>query len=185
MKQRKVSLEELIANCEKEYSRWDEIYSNGCRDPCWTDGCNLNLVRNHIISYRKQIESYCAEKSVESPPILLRELPPKLNSDYMAKAEQIREGADKILTKIEQMPDYIGLCECQLGLSPQMRSQCGSQYIMQWVDRLRYAIEKDKLVIMRLHLRQADEIYARISEVLAKANTMPQENYQLSLFDTA
>lgn len=131
MKQRKVSLEELIRDCEKEYSLWDEIHSNGCRDPCWPDGCNLNLVRNHIISYRKQIESYCAEKSVESPPILLRELPPKLSDDYMAKAEQLREGAGKILTKIEQMPDYIKLRECQLGLSPQLRSQCGSQYVMQ------------------------------------------------------
>lgn len=185
MKQRKVSLEELIRDCEKEYSLWEEIYSNGCRDPCWSDGCNLNLVRNHIISYRKQIESYCAENSVESPPILLRELPPKLSDDYMAKAEQIRERACTILTKIEQMPDYIGLRECQLGLSPQMRSQCGSQYVMQWVDRLRYAIQKDKLVIMRLHLWQADEMYARISEVLAKANTLPQESYQLTLFDTA
>ncbi len=185
MKQRKVSLEELVANCEKEYSRWDEIYSNGCRDPCWADGCNLNLVRNHIISYRKQIESYCAEKSVEKPPILLRELPPKLSNDYMVKAEQIREGVRKFLTKIEQMPDFIQLRECQLGLSPQSRSQCGSQYVMQWVDRLRYAIENDKLVIMRLHLWQAEEIYARISEVWAKANTLPQETFQLSLFDTA
>lgn len=131
MKQRKVLLEELVGNCEKEYSRWDEIYRNGCRDPCWPDGCNLNLVRNHIISYRKQIESYCEEKSIESPPILLRELPPKLRDDYMAKAEQIREGAGNILTKIEQMPDYIKLRKCHLGLSPKLQSECGSQYVMQ------------------------------------------------------
>lgn len=36
---------------------------------------------------------------------------------------------------------------------------------------------------MRLHFWQADEMYARIGEVLAKANALPQENYQLSLFD--
>lgn len=92
MKQRKVSLEELISNCEKEYALWDEIRRSGCRDPCWPDGCNLNLVRNHIISYKRQIESYCAEKSVERPPILLRELPLQISNDYMAKAEEIREG---------------------------------------------------------------------------------------------
>lgn len=73
MKQRKVSLEKVVLNCEKEYSRREEIHRSGCRDPCRNDGCNLNLVPNHIISYKKQIESYCAERSVERPPFLLRE----------------------------------------------------------------------------------------------------------------
>ncbi len=50
MKQRKVSLEKVVLNCENEYSHCEEIHRSGCRDPCRNDGCNLNLVRNHIIS---------------------------------------------------------------------------------------------------------------------------------------
>lgn len=185
MKQRKVSLEELISNCEKEYSLWDEIYSNGCRDPCWHDGCNLNLVRNHIIYYKKQIEAHCAEKSAENPPILLRELPPQVSNDYMAKSGEIRKGAEKLLTKIMDMPEFIQLRKCQLGLSSAHRSECGSQYVMQWVSRLNEAIKNNQLVTMRNLIRQADEMLARIPGVLAKANELPQETYQLSFFDSA
>lgn len=34
---------------EKDISRWNDICKNGCSDPFWPDGVNLNLVRNHII----------------------------------------------------------------------------------------------------------------------------------------
>ena len=40
MKQRKVSLEKVVLNCENEYSRWEKIRRSGCRDPCRHDGCN-------------------------------------------------------------------------------------------------------------------------------------------------
>ena len=37
------------------------INENSCNDPFWPDGCNMNLTRNHIISY-KNIAELC-EKS--------------------------------------------------------------------------------------------------------------------------
>lgn len=38
------------------YKHWKDIYNNGCNDPFWCDGTNLNLVRNHIEYYRRKIE---------------------------------------------------------------------------------------------------------------------------------
>ena len=34
---------------DAEYKHWDDLKKNGCSDPAWPDGVNLNLVRNHII----------------------------------------------------------------------------------------------------------------------------------------
>ena len=37
------------AELQKDIDRWEDIKQNGCNDPFWPDGVNLNLVRNHII----------------------------------------------------------------------------------------------------------------------------------------
>ena len=33
----------------REIEHWKDINQNGCSDPFWPDGCNMNLTRNHII----------------------------------------------------------------------------------------------------------------------------------------
>lgn len=33
----------------EEIAQWKDINQNGCNDPFWSDGCNMNLTRNHII----------------------------------------------------------------------------------------------------------------------------------------
>ena len=34
---------------EKEYARWDEVFTKGGSDPFWSDGVNLELIRNRIL----------------------------------------------------------------------------------------------------------------------------------------
>lgn len=38
----------------REIEQWKDINQNGCNDPFWSDGCNMNLTRNisFIISQR-------------------------------------------------------------------------------------------------------------------------------------
>ena len=45
-------LEEL----EKAYAQWESLYLQGGSDPFYADGVNLNLVRNHILYFKRQIE---------------------------------------------------------------------------------------------------------------------------------
>ena len=45
-------LEEL----EKAYAQWESLYQQGGSDPFYPDGVNLNLVRNHILYFKRQIE---------------------------------------------------------------------------------------------------------------------------------
>lgn len=41
--------EQIRAELDDDYARWDRISKEGCSDPFWEDGVNMNLVRNHII----------------------------------------------------------------------------------------------------------------------------------------
>ena len=40
---------------------WKHINEEGCSDPFWPDGMNMNLTRNHILSYRNEIAEICEE----------------------------------------------------------------------------------------------------------------------------
>lgn len=42
-------LQELCKHVRQEIEIWEYINQNGCNDPFWADGTNMNLTRNHII----------------------------------------------------------------------------------------------------------------------------------------
>ena len=47
----KMTVEQIQANLDERFRAWNRIAQNGCSDPGWPDGVNMNLVRNHIIYY--------------------------------------------------------------------------------------------------------------------------------------
>lgn len=52
-------LDLLCSQIIRERDHWNYINENGCNDPFWPDGCNMNLTRNHIISYKRDIAELC------------------------------------------------------------------------------------------------------------------------------
>lgn len=44
-------VKQYCVKIRKEIQHWKDINQNGCNDPFWSDGCNMNLTRNHIIYY--------------------------------------------------------------------------------------------------------------------------------------
>ena len=45
----------LEAQVQADVAHWHDLKANGCSDPFWPDGVNMNLVRNHIIYALRQI----------------------------------------------------------------------------------------------------------------------------------
>lgn len=37
----------LTGILEERFQHYDEVLENGCNDPLWADGVNLNLIRNY------------------------------------------------------------------------------------------------------------------------------------------
>lgn len=72
----------------KEISQWKDINQNGCNDPFWSDGCNMNLVRNHIIYYQSKIREICTENRLPLPDEYYLAVPPEVNANYMANLKQ-------------------------------------------------------------------------------------------------
>lgn len=56
MAKKRRSLEEQIEHAASEllcaFARWDYIRTKGCHDPFYPDGENMNLERQHIMSYK-------------------------------------------------------------------------------------------------------------------------------------
>lgn len=52
-------LDLLCSQIIRERDHWNYINENGCNDPFWPDGSNINLTRNHIIQCEFETESTC------------------------------------------------------------------------------------------------------------------------------
>lgn len=69
-------------------NRWKFINENGCNDPAWTDGCNMNLVRNHILYYKKKISELCSREGFIMPEEYYLPTPPEVDNNFMANLKQ-------------------------------------------------------------------------------------------------
>lgn len=90
-KKRKSPEQQIKCLCEKireRISHWKDICENGCNDPSWADGCNMNLVRNHIIYYKHQIIKLCDENNLSYPEDIYLQTPPQVNDNYMANLKE-------------------------------------------------------------------------------------------------
>lgn len=63
----------------RELEHWQDIFTNGCSDPAWPDGCNLNLTRNHILSALRSLRYLGEDTSGEY-------IPPEVENGLMIPA---------------------------------------------------------------------------------------------------
>lgn len=86
-----VELDECVDAMHESRDRWNEILAGGCNDPFWPDGTNMNLVRNHIIYFRKRIRELCETNGMIAPEEADWDLPPKVPENlYIGDKESKR-----------------------------------------------------------------------------------------------
>lgn len=83
-------LKALCNNIRQEIDHWEYINQNGCSDPFYADGVNMNLTRNHIIYAKRQIAEMCVEHGIPVPEEMYLPTPPEVNDYYMASMKQKR-----------------------------------------------------------------------------------------------
>lgn len=91
--------EELI----DRYTRWSHIYHNGCSDPSYEDGVNLNLVRNHIIYAKKDCEKFLGDNLHLYPDSYFFPDPVQLPNDFMAVDRKLN-CRGKVLLSTKTLP---------------------------------------------------------------------------------
>lgn len=92
----------------EEIAQWKEINQNGCNDPFWPDGVNMNLTRNHIIYYQRLIREICTENQLPFPEEYYFSPPPEVDKNYMANLKQ-KERVKRIFSqrKIPAKQKYV------------------------------------------------------------------------------
>ena len=75
---------------KKSSMRWENQYKNGCNDPFWSDGCNLNLLRNHMIYYKRKIRELCEQIKAKLPDDYYIPIPNYVDNNYFAEPNSER-----------------------------------------------------------------------------------------------
>lgn len=136
---------------ENSYERWEHIYKHGCYDPFFEDGVNLNLVRNHIIHYKEMLEK---ESSLFAmPDAYYREIPPKVDSKYIARSDEIRANAIMSMQRIDEDNNLKYVREHSCDLTEKQRSQLCVPAVIGYADTLRKAIADGDVLTMRRYER--------------------------------
>lgn len=175
----------LGSRLAEEHRRWNYIHQNGGSDPCWEDGTNLNLVRNHIISYRRQCQEEL--KPGKYPEEYYISVPPEMDNYYMARADEIRDHAKNTLEIYMNNSDYQYLQNNLQMLNEKQRKDCLINAIVGCVSGLQKYIAEDRLVDMRRHEypeRYIDSFQScrkKVEAILGAEAVLPLG--QLSIFD--
>lgn len=136
----------LDEELKREYRQWEHYFAYGGSDPFWSDGCNMGLIRNHIINIKKQME-----ETGQLTDTYYRDLPPEVDRDYMARADEIKENARKSLEAYKNHPDYLYLVDAIKSLNKRQIEETCIQNVIWYARGLERFITDDDLVSMRRH----------------------------------
>ena len=166
---------------QQAFERWDEIYKNGCSDPTWSDGCNLNLVRNHILYYKKQIED--AMEPENYPLVYHRETPEKVPYDYMARADEISTNAKLSLESYNKNKDLQYLLKKITELNKREIEETCIENVINYSLGLKDAIARDDLITMRRHESPERYLSSFRNCAIRVKEIKPMKKEQISIFD--
>ena len=180
MAKAKKQQKDYAAQLQASFDSWNHLNVHGGSDPSWADGFNMNLVRNHILHGKREIEENMP--SLSYPEIYYRETPPEVDGHYMARADEIRENAKKSFAAYKVDPDYQYLRSRVTRLTERQKKDTSIENVIGYAEGLEKAIEKDDLVTMRRHERTSGYLESFSSCAERVRNLAPVENEQMNIF---
>lgn len=91
-------------NLKDSYEEWGRSFKNGTADPNWCDGVGLNYIRDRIIMLKSMIQEVCLE--TEYPECFYKELPPLVDSTYLADKEELIHTGYLYADNLEKEPFF-------------------------------------------------------------------------------
>ncbi len=171
---------DYAAELQQSFDRWEYLNTYGGSDPYWSDGDNMNLARNHIISGKMQVEENLPPE--QYPEVYYRETPPETDRDYMSRADEIRINAKNSLELYKADPDYQFLCRRVSRLTAKQKKDSSIENVINYAYVLEMAIENDDLITMRRHERPDGYLDSFHSCAVNVRGLKPPENEQMNLF---
>lgn len=181
-------LEKLVQDLEQEYENWHYLYEHGGQDPLWPDGSNLMLVRNHIINQKEKIKIFAAENDIALPEMYFKELPLEVPSDYMARGNEIRDNAIKVLELLKKDENLFFLKTNLPHLNGKQQKEISIKNIINYERGLMLAVDSNDLVSMRhwenskRYFESFKECRKKVEKLLETDGFREDATGQLSLF---
>ena len=153
--------QELAIKLMAKFLEWENVKAEGSSSPVWTDGQELNHIRDSIIYLKKEMESLDY-----FPEVYCRENPPKMPQRYMVNAEEIRKRAKETLQACKENEDYQFIFCRGSALDEQQKSWICLEGIINSVLRMERMIRIDNLVEMKKY--DSPEKYLKSFKVCRK-----------------
>lgn len=176
-----------VTELKNDYARWYGLFENGGSDPFWSDGANLFLVRNHIIYDKAKIEEEMQPD--DYPEEYFRELPPEVDKDYMAKADEIWKTAEETYEEATASDDYSWISQNMNNTKYSKTVRLRARNEIMFICGLGTAIKAGDLVSMRRAMGLSYRM-DRLKEIRKEFNAEIREQKekelplgQLSIFD--
>lgn len=174
-------------NLKEDFSRWEHLIQYGGSDPFWSDGVNLNLVRNHIIHDKRELEKITSSKE-EFPEIYYRETPPEADENYYVHSGRIRDEAIKILDQYLNHDDVQFLITVLPEITKEEDKVSSIKNVVGYVTGLAISIKEGNLSAMRRHVLGYEgymESFVSCAQKIREIKSRPlKEGEQISLFST-
>ncbi len=188
-KEKERNLEEELT---KAFAHWDSSREHGCSDPFYDDATNLNLLRNHIIHWKMEIEKKYGEDESKYPKIYFRKTPEKAAPGFLVRAAEIRDKAVEVLNIYLEDDNFRYLLYKRELLDKKEAEKISIDNVLGYVSTLAEALKKDDLITMRRHAFRPDnyqqsfaECVNRVNEILEKRGTeepFMKNDGQMTLF---
>jgi hypothetical protein len=176
---KKKQQEDYAAELQKCHDRWHYLYEHGGSDPMWSDGCGCNLTINHIHYYRRILEENYAPE--DYPEIYVKEIPPEVDRDYMARPDEIRAAAKASLERYKADADHQYIRRHRDDFSPKTIKKLSIDNVLNYAAGLEHAIANDDLITMRRHERP-DGYLESFASCAQRMREAPPEEVQMNLF---
>lgn len=176
----------------REYEHWEYLKEHGGSDPNYDDGVNMNLIRNHIIYWKNEIEKKYGGDVNQYPEIYFREIPPEADNGLIVMAAEIRDKAVEALDIYLADNNFLYLLYNRDMLGKKEAESIHIDNVLGYASGLAEALKKDDLITMRRHAFRPEgyqESFASCAEkvkqlLLKKRTEQPEtiENGQMTLF---
>ena len=171
---------DYLKELEKDYQHWQDVYENGCNDPSWADGVNLNLIRNHIAYDKEQLKQSMPED--ELPELFYKDLPPKVDGDYMARSFEIMQNAIRYHHACTEIEEWNTLANAFDFLDTKDPEQESMRFFIRRIQHLKEAIDCMDYVFMQRYKDPTEDI-VKIKEYAQRLDVLElNQAQQMSLF---
>ena len=120
--------------------RYEDLRIHGGSDPFWSDGANMNLCRNHVMYFRKQVETELDPENY--PEEYFLEIPAEVSVHYMADPDGIRSRSTAALEVLKENQDFQYLRSKLSGDLVVMRRCQDPEYYVKYLRESRKKLDK-------------------------------------------